>query len=129
MSRRFQTEKFWNHVQIPTSTATVITPNIDISNYESFSLLYQNSHTGIGFIHMQLQGAYDSSATAADQAPNWFNIPSTTIAQPSALGATANAWTTQVSPNTLKWLRVIGAMSATAAIGVFKVTVAGSQRN
>lgn len=97
--------------------------------YESFSVLYQNSMSNIAFLDMIVQGAYDPSGTAAGQAPNWFNIPTGTLAAPSALAATATVWTTAVSPNTLHWLRVLAKTDSTAtAIGSFAITVAGFTR-
>lgn len=129
MSQRFSNLKLFNNVALPTTTSTIIIGPVDIGNFDDFSVLFQNYNTAIGFIGMQLQGSYDGSGTAADQPSQWFNIPTATLAQPSALGPTATVWTTAVSPNTIKYLRVIGATSQTAGVGTFAVTIAGRMAN
>ena len=129
MSRRFNSFRVHNTVAIPTTTSTIVIGPTNIEAFDSFSILYQNSLTAIGLIGMQMQGAYDASGTAADQAPQWFNIPTATLAQPSALGPTAAVWTTAVTPNTIKWIRMIAATSSTAGIGTVSITIAGRMAN
>lgn len=128
MSLRFTSAKYFNTTAINSSTLVVVTDAIDISHLDRFSLLYQNLNASGALLDLVAQGAYDSSATAADLPPNWFDLPTTTLTVPSALGATATVWTTAVD-NTLKWIRFKSKTASSAAVRTLAITVAGFQRS
>jgi hypothetical protein len=111
---------------IPTATAVVVEP-IDIGDYDKFSLVYQNYNSGIALTDLIVQVAMTPSGTAVDVPPNWYQLSTATLPQPSALGATAVVISPPVD-NTYKWLRVLAKAGTTATAGSLAVTVGGFQR-
>lgn len=122
----YYSRKYIGEATVTAGTPVIIGP-IDVSHLRNFALMYQNNNTAIGFLDLQVQAAFDSSGTAADLAPNWAQIPTATLPQPSALGATAVVITPSID-NAYKWIRLVGRTSSTAVQGKLVVTVAGIER-
>jgi hypothetical protein len=124
-------KKYYSHTALPATAAnatTVIGP-IDVSAFDKFNIQFFNHHATIGLAECIVEVAYDSSGTAAGVPPNWVQINTSTLPQPSALGATATTLTTSgVVDNCYKWLRVRAAGTATAIVGSLAVTIGGFER-
>jgi hypothetical protein len=118
-----------------TGTAiTVITPSIDVSNYDRFSIQIENNLTAThgALVHLAMQVSNHPADSAADSAPNWVSANSTTFPLASALGATAGLMTIPYN-NAYRFIRLEAARSGTGAAGSVSagsliVTVAGFQR-
>ncbi len=111
-----------------TATATVnLTNSIDVSNYDKFCIQIENSSTANGLVHIQLQGSLKPSDSAADTAPTWVNLNSTTYPLASALGQTSVIASIPYD-NVYNYIRVQGRASATASAGIFTVRIGGFQR-
>jgi hypothetical protein len=123
-------KKYYSHTPLPATaaSATTIIGPIDISAFDRFSMQFQNVGA-VALVECIVEVAYDSSGTAAGVPPNWVQINTSTLPQPSALGATAtNLTTSSVIINNFKWLRVKAAGATTAAVGVLAVTIGGFER-
>lgn len=133
MSFRFNSHVTINQGQITTATTGVIAGPIDISSFETFSLLLQNQHATIGVLSVEVQVTFDSSENVGTGAPNWVALPTSTAPLPSATvvgGAALSAsssYMTKPITNAWHYLRIVGGMSATAT-GNFRVTVGGMTR-
>lgn len=125
MSLRFRAHKHFSN-QVPLTTAAVVIGPVDIREFDKFSLVYQNYGNG-ALSECIVQVAMEASATAAGVPPAWVAINSTTLPQPSALGATAVVATTAVD-NTFAWLRVLAAAAASKTAGTFSIHIGGFTR-
>ena len=131
MSLRYSNQTFINaNTEIVTSVTvmTIAIPPIDISHYDKFCLMFQNRHTSVQFTNLHVQAAMDTSATAGDAPPNWVQINTGTLPQPSALGPTATVLTSAVD-NCYKYIRVLASMSATAGLGTLRIQIGGFLRS
>lgn len=126
MSFRFESEIYYSTVATTTSTNSVLIGPVCVRNLEGFSIIYQNNHTAIAFLDLQVQACHDPSGTAANVPPNWVQIPTATLPQPSALGATASVLTARIN-NGWDFIRVVGITSATASAGTLRISVGGFQ--
>lgn len=131
---RFHKHLHINQGTIATATTTVLAGPIDISTFETFSLLFQNQNTSVGILNLDVQVAFDASANVnSDSAPNFVSIPTSSLPLPSAtaIGGTAlptsSSYMTSAITNAWHWLRVLGGASAAGA-GTFRVTVGGMTR-
>lgn len=118
--------KEYNTVAGNSTTTVVLTPNIDVSKFEKFCLGFQNNNA-FAFLDLQVQGALDSSGTAANTAPNFIQIDTATLLQPSALAATATVYTVPVD-NCFKWIRLVGKTNGAAPVGSVRLIVGGHSR-
>ena len=100
---------------------------VDIGHYQSFSILYQNSATNSAFLDLQVEAAADPNpgVSGSDVAPNWVQIPTATLPQPSALGATASVLTGPVNPNCYRWIRVVGRVTVSSTQNILAITITG----
>jgi len=125
MSERYKSRKFFNTSTVTTATApTVQIGPVDISSYNRFALLYQNSSASpLATIAVQVADDPDT-----DNSPsNWVTIPTATLPQPSALAANTSVVTAPVD-NAYNWLRVTMTSSATNVLsGTVSVTIMGKQ--
>lgn len=131
MSLRYSNQQFLNATtEIGTAVTvagmTIAIPPVDISHYDKFCIMFQNRHTAINFLNLHVQAAMDTSAV--DIAPNWVQINTGTLPQPSALGATASVLTSAVD-NAYKYIRVLAAMSATAGLNTLRIQIGGFMRS
>lgn len=117
----------FNATLTATSNMGVLAGPINVEHFDKFCLQFQNDNTGIAFLDLVVQAAVNSAGTAADLAPSWYNVPTATIPVPSALGVTATVITSAIE-NCYRYLRVLGATSATTSFGKSKVTVGGFRR-
>lgn len=123
----FKTIKRVSDQAISTSVNNIVITPIDIRNFESFSVLFQNNNTAIGFLNMFVQVAPgDQQSTAANVPSDWVAISTAIMEVPSALGATASIRTSRVV-NAYGYMRVIGFTSSTASPGLLTVKVEGKQ--
>jgi hypothetical protein len=124
----FSSRKYVNTVTTVTAGLPVLIGPIDVSGFDRFCVTFQNSHTAIGFLDLQVRAAASvTDGTAADTAPNWVQVNTATLVQPSALGPTATIMTTAVE-SAFKYIQVCGRTSQTAGAGYLSVTVSGFTR-
>lgn len=108
-----------------------ITPSIDVSEFDRFSIQIenQNTATGANLIHLGIQASNNPGDTAANLSPQWFTPNTTTLPIASALGATAGLLTIPYN-NAYNFIRIEAARSATGAglaAGTIIITLAGLQ--
>lgn len=131
--KKFRVEKLLNQAEITTATSTapgVIVGPVDVSGFERFCLQFQNANTAIGFLDLRVEAGFDiesASFGAGSAARNWNQVNSAIIPVNSALGASSTFLTSQVN-NVYQYLRVVGATSQTAAVGTFRLIIAGVPR-
>jgi len=119
MGATFSIRKEINQVAIPSATGTVIVGPVDVSNYDKFSVMYENLNTAITFLGMTVQASFDGSS--------WANLSTATLEVPSTLSATSIALSSRVD-NSWKWLRVVGHTCQTAAVGTLELTFGGFRK-
>lgn len=98
---------------------------IDVGHYNSFSILYRNSATSVGFIDLQVQAApVSDNSQASDISDHWVQVPTATLPQPSALGSASSVLTGPVN-NAYKFIRVIGSVNASTTQNILSITITG----
>lgn len=127
----FKVERYSNIAWSGTA-ATIITPSIDVSNFDKFSIQIENNNTATAdtLIHIAVQGSNNPADSAANSAPNWVALNTTTYPIASALGATAALLTIPYN-NAYKFIRFEVTRSATGAglsAGTIIFSIAGFQR-
>jgi len=105
---------------------SLIAGPINIEHFDKFCLEYKNSAT-VAMVEVRVELAVNLFNTATHSAPVWVAANSTTIPNPSALGASATVQTSAIE-NVYRWLRVIGRSVNATTAGDFTLTVAGHKR-
>lgn len=126
INRSFHLLEKYNDAELTTAAApgTVIVKPVGISDFDYLTVTFRNHLTAITFLDMTVQVAQYPDSTAADTPPRWVTLNTGILAVPSALGATAVAMSTQVL-NCWNYMRILGRVCQTAAVGRFSVVIAG----
>lgn len=135
MSMRFHTIKLYTDfsyagapVGFNTATTGIVIPTVDISNFDRFSILFQNSGTTIIVRNVIVQAAYDPTPSQSDVADNFVQIPTATLPQPCAIGALSQVLIAPVT-NAYKYLRVLASTDASTTAPLLTVTIGGFLRS
>lgn len=123
----FKTIKRVSDQATVTATNQIVIGPVDIRNFESFSVLFQNNNTSINFLTMAVQTAPgDQVSTQANIPPDWVALSTAILEVPSTLGATSSFRSSRV-PNAYGFLRIIGTTSVTATAGILTIKIEGKQ--
>lgn len=109
---------------VTSASNQVLIGPIDVGHYESFSFLYQNSASTVAFLDLKVEASPTADASQAGIAEEWVQIPTATLAQPSALAATASVLTGPVD-NAYKYIRVLGRTVSATTQKLLTVTIVG----
>lgn len=115
----------------PTSTSAtnldILIPPFDVRHLDAFSFVYQNNFIGVNLTGMTIQAAAGDTTSFTSQAnvaPDWVDIPTSTIANRANLAST-NSFRTPLVNNCYGYLRILGRTAVSASAGGFVLKVEG----
>lgn len=116
--------KYINADILTTGTAARALGPVDVSGFDRFCLLYQNSGTA-ALSNLIVRAAVDPDAT--NSPTNWVQIPTATLVQPSALGANSSVLTEPIN-NSYRFIEINAQSTATTTADTLSITIAGFRR-
>ena len=105
---------------ITASTTVVVTPMVDVHEYEQLCISIENSLTAATLVHVLVEASLNADTSTSP--PGWFAINTSTYPYASAVGATAIIGFT-ISPNPFRYLRVSVRTTITANASVITTRV------
>lgn len=111
----------------PSSTADYIAiDSLDVSQYDKFSMQFQNSSTIGNISAIVVEAAIDPTTadSALREAPNWVQLSTNTLPQPDLLAAGASTMTSAVD-NAYHRLRIKMSVTASDSKQVLTVRLSG----
>lgn len=119
--------RYQNTAGFATSATTLITPVIDVREFERFSISIANCATANTLVHVLVEAAQDPADSAANTPPYWFAVNTSTYLYASSVGNTAII-STDKWDSTWGYIRVSARTQVSASSGFIVTTVAGHRK-